>query len=470
MRIVSINIGQPRPMTVRGKEVSTGIYKAAVPGQHRIESSGIVGDARVEPRKLGESHHAISVYPCEHYAHWSCLLGQEGWPFGQFGENLTVEGALESDVRIGDVLRCGDAVLQVAQPRIPCRKLDARMGVAFASRFLASRRTGYYLRVLEAGHVAEGNVIELLARDPASPTVDEFVRASQLDYWDAAALEGLLRAKDLMPAWREILQDKIDRARAATGWFVLRELEVIHREEECDDVTSFVVRCPSGRPLPSFRAGQSLIVATPSDVHRVVRRAYAISSSPGDTTTYRITILRRRAASDSLPPGQVSSYLHERIHVGQRLRFTEPSGGFVLDVGRERPAGILFLCEGIGIAPVVSMLHEWAQVMRDVPARLCHTVKNGRSHALRDEVRAIAEVTGSLRVDVAYSEPRPEEVLGRDYDFRGPLSAQYLGEAARTPRLDVYVSGWNGFVESTLGQLRALGIDASRIRAERFGR
>lgn len=470
MRVLSVNVGQPRSIDVRGKEVATGIYKAPVPGPQRVETSGIVGDARVEPRKLGEADHAVHAYPHEHYRHWGCLLGQGDWPFGQFGENLTVEGALESDIRIGDILRFGSAVLQVAQPRLPCKKLDARMGVPLASTFLASRRTGYYLRVLEAGHVAAGDLIELLARDSESPTVDEFVRVSQLDYWDADALGRLLRAKDLMPAWREILQDKRDRARAATGWFGLRELEVIQREEECEDVTSFVVRCPSGRPLPAFRAGQSLILATPSDVHRVVRRAYAISSSPVDTTTYRITVLRRRAESDRHPPGLVSSFLHSRVLVGQRLRFTEPSGGFVLEVGAERPAGFLFISEGIGIAPIVSMLHQWADTMRDIPALLCHSTTSGRSHPHRDEVRAIAESTGSLRLIRAYSAPRPEDVLGRDYDFRGPLVARHYAEVACTPRLDVYVSGWSHFVDPVLEQLRALGVDASRVRSERFGR
>lgn len=95
-------------------------------------------------------------------------------PFGQFGENLTVEGMPETEVRIGDVYRVGGALLQVTQPRSPSYKLAMKMGLPrFPKAFLASGRTGFYFRVLEEGEVGAGDSIELVSRDPEGITVEQ---------------------------------------------------------------------------------------------------------------------------------------------------------------------------------------------------------------------------------------------------------------------------------------------------------
>ncbi len=98
-------------------------------------------------------------------------------PHGQFGENLTVEGMLETEVRLDDVYRTGSALLQVVSPRSPCFKLAMKMeDPQFPKAFLRSRRTGFYLRVLEEGELGAGDAIQLVSRDPAAPTVDQAVR------------------------------------------------------------------------------------------------------------------------------------------------------------------------------------------------------------------------------------------------------------------------------------------------------
>jgi len=218
MRILSVNVGESRPLTVKQQTVQTGIFKTPVPGPVPVTRLGLQGDVRVEKRKMGLEHHAVYAYPFEHYAYWQAELAREPFPMGQFGENLTVTGLLEEEVRIGDIFRMGSAVLQVAQPRIPCAKFNARMGVRFAPMFLASRKVGYYLRVLTEGTVAEGDAIELLERDEASPTMEEFVRVTQFESWDTQGLEQLLRARDLMPDWRETIESKLARSRTASGW------------------------------------------------------------------------------------------------------------------------------------------------------------------------------------------------------------------------------------------------------------
>ena len=110
------------------------------------------GDWQADLRSHGGLNKAVYAYPLEHYARWSEELGRDNLRPGQFGENLTVEGLTEDAARLGDVFRVGGALLQVTQPRYPCFKLGIKMGdPLFPRRFLASGRTGFYLRVLEEG-------------------------------------------------------------------------------------------------------------------------------------------------------------------------------------------------------------------------------------------------------------------------------------------------------------------------------
>ena len=83
----------------------------------------------------------------------------------------------ETEVRLDDVYRVGSALLQVTSPRSPCFKLAMKMERPdFPNAFLKSRRTGFYLRVLEEGEVGAGDAITLVSREPEAPTIDAAVR------------------------------------------------------------------------------------------------------------------------------------------------------------------------------------------------------------------------------------------------------------------------------------------------------
>jgi MOSC domain-containing protein YiiM len=181
-RLVSVNIGQPtavKATDAKGVEhtVVTGIYKNPVEGRVLIRRHGPEGDGQADTRVFrGQQVHggedkAVYVYAAEHYAYWEAEL-QRTLTFGQFGENLTATGMLETEIRIGDILRIGEALLEVTEPRGPCYKLDIKMRIPeFHKRFKASGRTGFYTRVLEPGTVAAGDTVEIVNSDPERPTV-----------------------------------------------------------------------------------------------------------------------------------------------------------------------------------------------------------------------------------------------------------------------------------------------------------
>lgn len=210
MKLTSINVGPPREMRWRGKNVSTSIFKAPVPGPVRVARLKLEGDTQSDLSVHGGLEKAVYAYPAEHYAFWRWELPGMELPPGAFGENFTTEGLLESTVCIGDRFRVGSAELMVTQPRMPCFKLGIRFGRGdMVKRFLLSGRTGFYLAVLQEGEVAPGDSFELIGRSDEAVTVADVVGLKTAD----AADQDLLRRASELPAlperWREYFRKRL---------------------------------------------------------------------------------------------------------------------------------------------------------------------------------------------------------------------------------------------------------------------
>jgi MOSC domain-containing protein YiiM len=176
-RVVSLNVGVPQPLMTPGNvEVLSGIVKVPVTGRRRVVRHNVDGDGQADPRVHGGEMKAVYAYPYEHYGFWSRELPRQGLPMGLFGENLTTEGLVEADVRIGDRFGIGTALLEVTQPRQPCFKLAAHIGRPdFPKLFARSGRSGWYLRVVEEGEIGAGDwIVREVAG--AGPTVLELFR------------------------------------------------------------------------------------------------------------------------------------------------------------------------------------------------------------------------------------------------------------------------------------------------------
>ena len=211
MRVVSVNVGLPRSVRWKGREVTTGIFKKPVAGRVPLRRLNLDGDRQADLSVHGGAAKAVYAYPLSHYAFWREELGQE-LTFGAFGENLTVEGLpLEGEAAVGDRFRIGTAELVVTQPRLPCYKLGLRFGREdMVGRFLSSGRTGYYLAVDVEGDVAAGDRVETLARHPARMAVAEITRVFARDRDDLASIERLLAIDALPDDWRSYFQKKLE--------------------------------------------------------------------------------------------------------------------------------------------------------------------------------------------------------------------------------------------------------------------
>lgn len=204
MKLLSINVAQPRAIQVGTREVMTGIYKEPIAGRVRVRRHNLEGDAQADLSVHGGEYKAVYAYPFEHYAQWERDLGRSDFKPGMFGENLTISGATEDLVCIGDVLRIGTTVLQVTHPRMPCFKLAHKFGrPQFIKEFLLSGRSGFYMRIVEEGELGAGDAMEFIRRDPQRVTVRALLGLTDLKEINPDLAKRALVAEGLPPNWRD---------------------------------------------------------------------------------------------------------------------------------------------------------------------------------------------------------------------------------------------------------------------------
>jgi MOSC domain-containing protein YiiM len=196
--------------------VRTSIWKAPVAGRVAVRRTNLAGDEQSDLRVHGGIEKAVYVYPHEHYAFWRRELPGMELGLGNFGENLTSEGLLESKVSIGDRLRIGSAELQVTQPRVPCFKLGLRFGRPdLVKRFLRAGRSGFYLAVLREGELGAGDAIEHLPVATPSLSVAEVAALYAGRITDREVLRFASELADLPAGWRDGFREALERGAPA---------------------------------------------------------------------------------------------------------------------------------------------------------------------------------------------------------------------------------------------------------------
>lgn len=204
MRILSINCG--KVARFRGADEHSAIAKRAVAGPVRVGWLGLEGDEQADLEVHGGPEKAIHHYPHDHYPFWREAIGPHPLldAAGAFGENISTQGLTEESVCIGDRFRLGSALVEVAQGRQPCWKLDHRFdGAKVMAGVVTSGRSGWYYRVLEEGQVTAGDELELVERAyPQWSVARVFSLLIAGGYKaDRAGLEALGAVTPLAEAW-----------------------------------------------------------------------------------------------------------------------------------------------------------------------------------------------------------------------------------------------------------------------------
>ena len=210
MARVQLFVGQIRPLPESGRP--TGMYKQPVVATLQLGHLGLAGDQQADPRVHGGPEKAVHLYPARHYAELARAF-PDAAPLlvpGSIGENLSSAELDEHDVRVGDVWRLGQALLQACQPRNPCWKIDERFGCRGMAAFIVERRiTGWYWRVVRPGMVEPGDTLELARRTPEAPTLREALDDWHAPQADIARLRRLADTPGIALHWRSRIEQRV---------------------------------------------------------------------------------------------------------------------------------------------------------------------------------------------------------------------------------------------------------------------
>ena len=211
VHVASVNLGRAAPsehasMRTTGidKQPVSGPVEVVAPGPRGVGASGLIGDTVCDLRHHGGDDQAVYAYADEDYTYWTGLLGRSLRP-GMFGENLTTVGVDVTHAVVGEVWQVGsDLLMQVSDPRIPCRTFAGWLGEqGWIRRFTQEARPGTYLRVLQPGLVRAGDEIVVRDRPDHGVTVQTAFRA-MTDHPEL--LPELLAATGLAPATLEMVR------------------------------------------------------------------------------------------------------------------------------------------------------------------------------------------------------------------------------------------------------------------------
>ncbi len=217
MKVVSLNVALPSTQRYNGREVLTGGAKRPVP-RAMLRYENFDGDGQGDQVNHGGPDKAVCVYPQDHYSHWEKELNREFAP-GFMSENLTISGALETELCIGDVFRVGVAAVQITQPRMPCNKLAGKNGERRLAKWVSQTGyTGFYLRVLSEGEVAAGDAFERVGRHPARISVSDVNDMIYERSWDFALIKRLAGMPEFAADARALFVKRLERARRQRQW------------------------------------------------------------------------------------------------------------------------------------------------------------------------------------------------------------------------------------------------------------
>ncbi|MDC3416965.1 NO-inducible flavohemoprotein [Aquibacillus salsiterrae] len=249
------------------------------------------------------------------------------------------------------------------------------------------------------------------------------------------------------------------------GWDGFREFVVDKKVKESEVITSFYLKPKDGGPLSSFKAGQyvSIRVNIPGEKNTHIRQ-YSLSDSPGKDY-YRISV--KREATNELPDGKVSNYLHDTINPGDALELTAPAGVFVLDTTTEE--AVVLISGGVGLTPMINMLNTVAEKQPNRKVTFIHAAINSTTHAMHDHVKELAQTSNTVDYYLVYEKPTDADRAAQRFDKEGYIDLPWLKSVIDDNNAVFYFCGPTPFMRAINQALTAWGVPEDKINFEFFG-
>ena len=475
-RLVSVNVGLPRDISWKGKTVHTAIWKNPVPGRCAVRRLNLEGDGQGDLAGHGGEHRAVFVYQVDSYRYWEKQLQRHDFTLGQFGENFTVEGLPDDEVCIGDRYRIGSALFEVTQPRVTCYRVGIRTNEPRMPALLVEHhRPGFYFRVLEEGEVGASDEIVKVAGGSLHMTVAQTDALLYLPGPSREQLQKALEVPALSEGWKGsframLLEEQQGESRRGNpglsstnepppAWPGFRRLRIAQTTLESPTVISLVLEPGDNRPLSPALPGQYVVLRLqPTPGGPAILRNYSLSDTPS-SAHYRISIKQEMN-------GVASTYLHTKVRPGDVLEVSAPRGSFTLQPD-DRP--IVLLSAGVGATPVLAMLHTLAAEATRREVWWVYGARDGGDHPFRQEALQIIQALPRGRAYVRYSQPRPKDRVGKDFDASGRVTSTALQEIGVPREANFYLCGPIAFLRDLTAGLSDWGVSSTNIHTEIFG-
>lgn len=275
---------------------------------------------------------------------------------------------------------------------------------------------------------------------------------------------------EILEAWGEaygfLAEVLINQEKAiydTQSWNGFRKFTLFRKEQESAVVSSYYLKPSDGGKVPKYLAGQYITVRVPTEDGSTTMRNYSLSCH-GCSHGLRISVKNESAAHADQPDGYVSNFLHKRLEVGEEVEVAPPCGDFILDVDAAELAGepVLLLSGGIGITPLLSMLH--ASAGKNYKVNFVHGAIDSAHHAFADEVREIARENENVSAHFRYS----AALAGDQPDSKGLFDRDFLSQYI-TPETEVYFCGPKPMMSHVLSVLDSIGHPEEKAHYEFFG-
>jgi ferredoxin-NADP reductase len=340
---------------------------------------------------------------------------------------------------------------------------------------VAHQRPGFYFRVLEEGEVGAGDEIVRVAQGPERMTIAAVNALLYLPKSAKGDIERAARILALSPGWKGSLEAILRQAaqpgpqagnpglaspeQLATAAPGFRSLKVARIDRESESVVSLLLEPVDGRPLTVPLPGQFVVVRLrPQAGAPTVLRSYSLSDLPR-ADRYRISIKEE-------PRGIASTFLNTQLRMGDALDVSAPRGAFVLQRG-DLP--VVLMSAGVGVTPVMAMLHALAAQASPRPVWWIYGARNGQDHLFAQESHDLLATLPNAQSCVQYSRPDATDRLGVDFDAAGRLTVAVLEKLGVPRESDFYLCGPPAFLEDFITGLGSWGVARDRVHTEVFG-
>lgn len=327
-----------------------------------------------------------------------------------------------------------------------------------------------------------GSAVELIAQKHASlqikaehyPIVGENLLASIKEVLGDGATDEIIDAwaeaygflADILIGREQQIYD--ENANKDGGWEGFRKFKIERKEKESSVITSFYLKPADGRALPTYLAGQYITVRVPTPDGSTTMRNYSLSDKPGQDY-FRISVKKETGADADTPKGYVSNKLHDKCNEGDAIEVGPPCGEFFLNTNDKHDRPLVLLAAGVGITPILSILHTALEAMPNRQIIFVHGCLNEEVQAFKGTIDQLAAKHPNLTTHYRYSDPSKDGAVREGNASTGFVTADLIESLIPDRHADYYFCGPKPFMVNIYHELLKWGIPGSQVHFEFFG-